>query len=332
MTNEIQNPDFSEERQRLAGIFMPQIMKQVYKAFNIAPGKIPTLVRFVHYTSADAALKIIQDKRVWMRNTVCMSDYTEVKHGFTILNNYFSNDIKTNAFKAALERCAPGATNEAINLFNQWWGNIQLQTYITSISEHLIDEDLHGRLSMWRAFGANQTRVAIVFNIPWHSDGALELNLNFSPVAYLTEEEAHTVIDDVTRNIDVNCEFLKTIDHQKIVNQIFQMLLTSVTCLKHPCFKEEREWRAIYSPHIFPSSSMEFSTEVIGEIPQIVYKIPLDKKIPKLADLDFALLFDRLIIGPTQYPAPMMAAFINTLINAGVQQPLVLSSGIPLRT
>jgi len=38
----------------------------------------------VHYTSAEAALSIIGDKRVWIRNTTCMSDFREVEHRFDI--------------------------------------------------------------------------------------------------------------------------------------------------------------------------------------------------------------------------------------------------------
>jgi hypothetical protein len=34
--------------------------------------------RFVHYTSAENAIKIINTKCVWMRNATCMSDYREV--------------------------------------------------------------------------------------------------------------------------------------------------------------------------------------------------------------------------------------------------------------
>jgi len=37
--------------------------------------------RFVHYTSAENGLKIINTKTIWMRNTNCMTDYSEVQHG-----------------------------------------------------------------------------------------------------------------------------------------------------------------------------------------------------------------------------------------------------------
>lgn len=116
-----------------------------------------------------------------------MSDYLEVQHGFAILNKFFSDEPNRKAFIQALDVCPPGAALEAITLFNRWWNDVQFSTYIASISEHDDKEDLHGRLSMWRAFGNNVARVAIVLKIPDYSGGALTLRLLFSPVAYLTE-------------------------------------------------------------------------------------------------------------------------------------------------
>jgi hypothetical protein len=88
---------------------------------------------------------------------------------------------------------------------------------VASVSEHLANEDIHGRLSMWRAFG-NLTgpRAAIVIRIPQHSDGALKLHLIFSPVAYLTENEAHDVVRSVIQNITLNHDYLKSLDRQMV--------------------------------------------------------------------------------------------------------------------
>lgn len=88
--------------------------------------------------------------------------------------------------------------------------------------------------------------------------------------------------------------------------------------------------------HKLPSPMMESSTEVIGGVPQPIYKIPLDGSLsPALAGLEFSSIFDRLIIGPSEYPFPMYEAFTAALINAGVQQETaktrVRISGIPLR-
>jgi hypothetical protein len=219
-------------------------------------------------------------------------------------------------------------------MFNESWRNIQFNTYISSISEHQDSEDQHGRLSMWRAFGGKGSRVGIVLKIPTISQGSLALNLLFSPVAYLMEDAAHKVMEEVIDNIRNDCDFLRTIERGVLVRTVFMMLLAAVVCLKHEGFHEEREWRAIYAPKLWPSALMESSTEVIAGVPQVVYKIPLDSSVSGyLADLDLVKMFDRLIVGPTPYVWPMYDAFMDALAKAGVADPgtRLFASGIPIR-
>jgi hypothetical protein len=80
---------------------------------------------------------------------------------------------------------------------------------------------------------------------------------------------------------------------------------------------------------------MEKDTEVIGGIPQPIYKLPLDVKAdPNLSDLDFSLLFDRIIIGPSQYPWVMYKALTSALSQAGIpdSEGRVVASQIPIRS
>jgi hypothetical protein len=189
---------------------------------------------------------------------------------------------------------------------------------------------------MWRAFG-NLTgpRVAIVIRIPQHSDGALKLHLIFSPVAYLTENEAHDVVRSVIQNITLNHDYLKSLDRQMVLNAVFNMLLAGVVCLKHEGFAEEREWRAIYAPARLASNLVEPSVETVAGVPQVVFKLPLDASVsPELADIDLRTMLDRVIIGPSQYPLVMWSAFVKVLTDVGIAKPetKVWTSGIPIRT
>ena len=177
-----------------------------------------------------------------------------------------------------------------------------------------------------------------MISLPWISSSGEALNVRFSPVAYLTETETHAAIYQVIGNVNRNHDFLSSVDRQTIVDTGFDMLLTCVTCSKHEGFREEREWRAIYFPYQRPSTLMESSTEVIGGVPQIVHKIPLDITVSEaLADLEFSRVFDRLIIGPSQYPLPMCEAFHAALANAGIAMEAgtpqrIFISGIPIRS
>ncbi len=317
--------------QRLEGIFSPTARERRDSLY--IDKSVPA--RFAHYTSADAALKIIQTKRLWLRNTVCMGDYREVHHGFDTLQQVIQDGDRRERLVNAFNELHPGLAEESFGIFDRVWDGIRWHTYIASISEHNQKEDFHGRLSMWRAFGGTAARVAIVVKVPWISEGSEELNLSLSPVLYFTEGQVAKEMDEVIANVSANGEFLRTVDKSLLVGSIFSMLLAAVTCMKHEGFEEEREWRAIYGPTREASQLMEQSIETIAGVPQTVFKIPLDSSVsPKLAGLDFAQIFDRLIIGPTQYAAAMHTAFAIALSKIGVTDAdrRVFVSGIPIRT
>jgi Magnesium chelatase, subunit ChlI C-terminal/Magnesium chelatase, subunit ChlI len=135
---------------RIERIFHPYATEQME---SFAKKQGDGQVSFVHYTSAEAALRIFETKRIWMRNVTSMSDYSEVQHGMALLNEaLFGNDNQ--GFKAlteAVDGCAIGATTEAIQFLQKSSTDIRFNTYLACISEHDKEEDQHGRLSMWRA-------------------------------------------------------------------------------------------------------------------------------------------------------------------------------------
>src|SRR5215469_16282671 len=95
---------------RLEQIFMPYAHRQRAELLQKqgATASRETAFRFAHYTSAEAALNIINTKRIWMRNTSCMVDYSEVRHGYDLLNQFVTDKDRWGAFTAALHSCAPG--------------------------------------------------------------------------------------------------------------------------------------------------------------------------------------------------------------------------------
>lgn len=323
--------EFARDR-KMESIFAPHARRRREQVYQSGQSQ-----RFIHYTSAEAAIKIITQKRLWLRNSACMSDYREVQHGFEILKRFFADPVKAKSFTDAINEASPGAADEAIQNFNGWWGAgaIQFKTFIGSVSEHVAEEDVHGQLSMWRAFGGTTARVGLVINVPFRSPGAEAMKLTFNPVAYFKDAEADQMIPEVTKNICANMPFLKSVGRQEIVNWIFFMLLMGVTCMKHEGFREEKEWRVVHCPRLTPSPFIESATEIVGGIPQLVYKLPLDKSVnPILADLDLSNLFERLIIGPSPYPVAMFDAFMEALTKAGVVDAgmKIFVSNIPIRS
>jgi hypothetical protein len=318
--------DQLEKIAKLSAIFLPY-------ATSCRERAIKNGGRFAHYTSADAALKIISSKSIWMRNATCMSDFREVQHGFQLLRRYLErNQAK---FDGALDACFTGVAAESLKAFDGWWQSIQLQSYITSISEHGASEDLHGRLSMWRAFGGSTERVALIMKTPLALGVNVNLGAMLSPVAYFNGDDVTHELDSILDNVRDNQEFLRNGDRRVVVDSVFMMLATAVVSLKHEGFHEEREWRVIHFPKMFPSPHISSSIEVIGGVPQLVYKIPFkDNSEAELSGLEPRDLFDRVIIGPTQFPWAMYEAFVTALESAGVPDAAsrVRVSEIPVRT
>jgi hypothetical protein len=137
----------SDYQVRLLGIFHPYAMERTVKAFN-------SNTRFVHYTSAETALRMFEKEEVWMRNSSCMNDFMEIEHGFGCLNAALkSHEAKV---KSALEALFPGLCDRVRGHFNSWLPHFRSNSYIACVSEHGDEatgdeEDRIGRLSMWRA-------------------------------------------------------------------------------------------------------------------------------------------------------------------------------------
>ena len=290
--------------------------------------------RFVHYTSAENALKIIKTQQIWMRNTQCMDDYMEVEHGIEYLLDFFQNEKQKEAFITVLNKCIDGVAEEAIGLFDEWLPTIRSDTYITCISEHDDTEDRHGRLSMWRAYGRDSIGVGIVVNTDPFMVESDALKAYSSPISYLTEEDFRQAMFRIIQNIESENEFLRAISRSQIQSAIYYMLLFAATCSKHPGFHEEREWRIIHLPKQNPSEVLIESIEIIGGVPQKVFKIPL-KNIPEegLVDIEIPQIVNRIIIGPSAYPVPIYNAFVDALKDVGMENPesKIVISLIPLR-
>lgn len=318
---------------------MPRFSAQKKQYYSSDSGVINNEALFVHYTSAKAALSIIREKRIWMRNALHMSDYREVQHGLDIMSSLVSNENERwLAFKSLIEDILPGSVDRAIAIYNDHFHSINDGTYVLSLSEHDQSENEYGRLSMWRAFGGQAERVAIVFRIPAPSPRSRALQILFNPVSYTEKNEDYVEIEEVINNIKNNTSFLESTSPDLVAGVISSMILANVVCMKHKGFKEEREWRCVYLPKCLTSEVssrlIESCVEEVAGVPQVVYKIPLDSAVdPVLSDVDFCNIFHGLIIGPSKYPYAMYEAFCQELKKAGVSdaESKVRASDIPVR-
>jgi len=291
-------------------------------------------LRFVQYTSAEAAMSILRNKEVWLRNVQCMNDYMEVEHGFECLVTAFNSENEGKRFKNVLESIFPGLVSEVGKLFDSWLPHLRSSTYIACVSEHPASEDRYGRLSMWRAYGGKRP-VAIVMNREAFKSETDILAAYTHPVAYLDTDEFNREFGLLAERIHQNRDFVKQLTQKQVIAYLFELFKTFVLCVKHPGFLEELEWRVVYTPVLKKSEHVGSSIESIGGVPQEVHKIPL-ANLPEynLHNIEIPELVERIIIGPTDHQRVLGHTFTRLLEEAGCGDAAerVFYSGIPLRS
>jgi hypothetical protein len=318
------NVNATFDSERLSGIFF--LDARARKKTVIDEG-----LKFVHYTSAQTAMFILSQQYMWLRNARTMNDFSEVLHGLECLTDAYQTDASRD-LKLALDAISPDILKRFDPLFESWKGDFRLGMYFACVSEHPTTEDLYGRLSMWRAYGGNNG-VALVFNADPFWDRTGRLNAFAAPVSYGGATKVATLMRQVGAGLLADADFLRTCPPQKIADNLFQFFRLLALGTKHEAFSEEREWRVTYQPSLHPVSLLAKDLQSVDGVPQTIYKIPLQEPPEGLEGLSIAKFIHKVIIGPTDSPAPIYGAFIELLKRAGVEDPTarIAISAIPLR-
>jgi hypothetical protein len=319
------SPRISPEQERFARLLFPYFSEQYLRIQKAG-------TRFVHYTNAEAAMCILRGKNIWMRASSCMNDVSEVRYGLERLWKTYRDTKAGGQFRLVLNGMFPGFTEEIERRFNGWTFDFLTNTYLTCFSEHRDEEDYHGRLSMWRAYGM-AAGIALVIKNSVLLEPAEGLGAYSSPVAYLNDQQFEERFAQVAENIGSETEFLRTKEREEFINRIFHMLRFAALSTKHPAFEEEKEWRVLYGPTLEKSPWITSDVIALNGVPQLVYKLPLENiaEVGLVARIpDF---LDRVIVGPTEFPIALGRAFEQLLLEAGVKDAdkRIAISSIPLR-
>lgn len=142
----------------------------------------------MHYTTAEAAYKIIANKQVWLRNALLMNDFSEIEHGLNCLQAAWVSSSGVRLQKW-LDGAAPGLREQLVSTFDAHAYGLKVATFVMSLSEHDDDEDELGRLSMWRAYGG-KNGVGLVLNSNVFASATDALKAYSAPVSYLASQSS----------------------------------------------------------------------------------------------------------------------------------------------
>jgi len=240
------------------------------------PIKKPLKPTLYHYTSFQSAFNIINSKKLWTTQIQYLNDETEFKFAGGIAKSILDSKLKLD-----LNDDEKFVYNELINNTTFDHG---ANTFIFSLSE---EPDL---LSQWRGYCKN-TGVAIGFNYEKLLNISKNQNFDLLPCIYDIDEQ-RKIIEDVIEEIK-NLYIQNKSDEKshQFFWQVFNARFSLIAkCIKHPSFKEEKEWRLIGGP--FSSYDEKYKLRPIKNMLLPYYEF-------ELSDID-DLALDEFIIGPNK--------------------------------
>ncbi|CAN7190844.1 DUF2971 domain-containing protein [Trinickia sp. LjRoot230] len=287
-----------------------------------------------HYCSITTLEAIVKNEQFWFSNPLYMNDYEELVFGLANSRSRFLQNISVrNALKTP-ERY-DRFRDQVLWIYEQFDKGLLFDIYIACFAEHdAADND--GLLSMWRGYGASGSGAAIVFNTAVLSE-IPRSPLRIDPVTYGTSEERLLWIDQIldkfaelvaARNIPEDA-------FRACASALFERFLAFSVFTKNRGFREEKEWRVVYSRHYDPNQIL---TDMLGYFidggtvePKLKFRIaPLEGAA---AGVTLEQLVVKIILGPNGASVRSTMAvqrMLETLGKPALAERVVTSS-IPYR-
>ncbi len=295
---------------------------------------------FIHYTSAEAAKNIIENGTFWLRGPRTMNDFSEIEHGDMCWRSMWDGEVGRRARKV-LTQNGWSSLDEFSTILDATKQDLLRESYIASVCEHTLGEVDRGLLSMWRAYGS-QHGVGLVMNPKAFDTYELRANLFSTAVFYADAQTYAGRMTQVLDGIENDPRHIRSVPEavqRLLLEMIYIMALISV---KHPSFREEREWRVFHVPKFYGMGIPRVSTDALNVcvksirgLPQKVAEVNFDglarAGIANIALNDFLM---KVIVGPTEYPDVVGDALEHIMLAAKMTNPKarIVQSHIPVRT
>ncbi|MFK3845343.1 DUF2971 domain-containing protein [Stenotrophomonas sp. NPDC078853] len=294
------------------------------------PNKAPLLA---HYTSLATLEQIAGAKELWLSHPYLMNDHQELAWA---LEEGVRRALGDAQLTAALGVSAGEFGEILSNLSGADINSYNLDIYLACFSEHVLDRDGDGVLSMWRAYGGGGSGAALIFDSSkLIADEASPFIL--APVAYYSTEERLAFIDWAVFMMSVTVKNIAPLDRhtlQELAWIYYHRLRVFALFTKHVGFAEENEWRLVYDPKRDDwDEYVDCRSYVItsrGIEPKLKLPLNSDRSSSKVK---FDEILSAVLLGPAASSALSLHATRRMLKELGcaVLSESVSASGTPLR-
>jgi hypothetical protein len=272
-----------------------------------------------HYTGIGSLIGIVNSRVLWASHIYYLNDSAEIVFACQLLQDLVEERIPG----------APQKEADFLGEFHSWLGsfiNTAYHLFIFSLTEE------GNLLSQWRSYTPHGKGVAIGFAAQLLMKTVQEHDLRIAKCLYERDEQRALMSDLLKRMLISSTREGDTINTARLhpTQRYFEFMekfrgdvLQVFALIKNPAFREEREWRIVskyYAKYTVPE--VKFREGACMLVPYI--------EIPIADEASGGLLFERIILGPTEHNSLSHSALSSYLSNKKVCNETV-SSGIPYR-
>lgn len=298
-----------------------QRLDRLRYALNLGPAKPQGLL--YHYTSVEAGRNILTSQKIWFRNAKYMNDYMELEQGRRLMERWLrkTSDIREHE-REYLER-------EFRKQYKKW----KDKTYLLCFSEgdnKRKKERKRGKLSMWRGYGTGGG-VAFVFDL----GGVISSPVMGSPIYPVQYWKKTKFNFGMKRIIEAARWQFREQAQVKWESFLANDLLQMIYLVKHPGFREEREWRIVLRPDAALFEKLKMHQTVHGHL-ETILGVPLD--LPNCSREEMCrdhvqcfLHLRKVIVGPSERAEDTREMFRGILRDKGFVMVDTVLSDIPYR-
>lgn len=272
---------YGDKEMNLSELFLPVYKERLEEA-------IDSRSLFIRYTGYDRILDMVKFSAMPMSHISRMNDNLEITYGAdAIIDAFTMSKERANALNEIFIQYCPGHKfTEPLVGIREWLSRVKNQllhhTNIVSFCQlrtkfigkgataACLAELQDGCSLMWQSYGKAKS-AAIVFDLLGADAGECsrlgKINVDFSPVSYLSKQGIANTIDLVLERTKQNLEEKKCVCGEQLNNWLTYALVLAMASIKHPAFHHEREWRLI---HFSPNGGirkMEHNGHEAYEIP-----------------------------------------------------------------
>jgi hypothetical protein len=274
--------------------------------------------RLFHYTSQAGLLGIVSSNVLWATNALYLNDSSELDYGLTAAREKLRAVLNRSSAVSELLRRTDRLLKLPILLPDR-------NFYACCFCEE------SNLLSQWRAYADRGGGYAIGFETDDLTRAGLKPNLSLFPVEY---GDCGPNAELLTHDIGVVCEALDRCigqwpaDRDRLVSAASEDLklaiIFRVLGLKHPGFREEREWRILANFDSADLSLVRFRQGRTNLIPYVELNLS-DGASDRLP-------IREVVYGPTAHSELAFQSIVSLFKKFGFGPPSIWGSNIPFRT